>query len=256
MTSRVHSKNKKELAVIILAAGKGTRMNSSLAKVLHPLCGAPLLSYSVSLAREINSGNIVVVLGYQADLVKELINDKGLTFVLQEPQLGTGHAVMQAREALKKHRGPVLILCGDVPLLSPSTAAVLVEKHASTKAAVTVLTTFLEWPAGYGRVLRADGDSIRRIVEDRDASDQEKKVKEINTGIYCVDSEFLFSALTEIKPVNAQKEYYLTDIVEIAVKKGLIAQALPVYDSREVMGINTQEELDRAEEIMRERKKK
>jgi len=256
MRSRAHKKIKKELAVVILAAGKGTRMNSSLAKVLHPLCGAPLLSYSVNLARELNSDNIVVVLGYQADLVKELINDKGLTFVLQEPQLGTGHAVMQAREALRDHKGPVLILCGDVPLLSSSTAAVLLEKHASSKAAVTVLTTYLEWPAGYGRVLRADGDLIKRIVEDRDASDQEKKIKEINTGIYCVDSEFLFSALSEIKPLNAQKEYYLTDIIEIAVRKRLMAQALPVYDSREVMGINTQEELDRAEEIMRERKKK
>ncbi len=230
-------------------------MNSSLAKVLHPLCGAPLLSYSVSLARELNSDKIVVVLGYQADLVKELINDKGLTFVLQEPQLGTGHAVMQAKESLKDHKGPVLILCGDVPLLSPSTAAVLVEKHALSKAAVTVLTTFLEWPAGYGRVLRAEGDTIERIVEDRDASDQEKKVKEINTGIYCADSEFLFEALSGLKPLNAQKEYYLTDIVEIAVKKGLTTIALPVYDSREVMGINTQEELDRAEEIMRDRKK-
>jgi len=248
--------NRKGLAVVILAAGKGTRMNSSLAKVLHPLCGAPLLSYSVSLARELNSDKIVVVLGYQADLVKELINDKGLTFVLQEPQLGTGHAVMQTREALMGHKGPVLILCGDVPLLSSSTAAVLVGKHASSKAAVTVLTTFLEWPAGYGRVLRIEGDAIGRIVEDRDASEQEKKVKEINTGIYCADSEFLFSALTEIKPANAQKEYYLTDIVEIAVKKGLTTVALPVYDSREVMGINTQEELDRAEEIMRDRKKK
>lgn len=242
--------------MVILAAGKGTRMNSSLAKVLHPLCGAPLLSYSVSLARELNAEKIVVILGYQADLVKELINDKGLTFVLQEPQLGTGHAVMQAEDALKDHKGPVLILCGDVPLLSPSTAAVLVEKHARSKAAVTVLTTFLEWPAGYGRVLRTEGDSIGRIVEDRDATEQEKKVKEINTGIYCADSEFLFSALFEIKPVNAQKEYYLTDIVEIAVKRGLMAQALPVYDSREVMGINTQDELDRAEEIMKERKKK
>jgi len=256
MTSRSHRKNKKALAVVILAAGKGTRMNSSLAKVLHPLCGAPLLSYSINLARELSSENIVVVLGYQADLIQELINDRGLTFVLQEPQLGTGHAVMQAREALLGHKGPVLILCGDVPLLSSSTAAVLVEKHASTKAAVTVLTTYLEWPAGYGRVLRAGGDSIKRIVEDRDASDQEKKVKEINTGIYCVDSDFLFSALAEIKPVNAQKEYYLTDIVEIAVRKGFMAQALPVYDSREVMGINTPEELDRAEEIMRERQKK
>lgn len=231
-------------------------MNSSLAKVLHPLCGAPLLSYSVSLARGLNSEKIVVVLGYQADLVKELINDEGLTFVLQEPQLGTGHAVMQARGPLENHHGPVLILCGDVPLLSPSTAAVLVERHAASGAAVTVLTTFLEWPAGYGRILRAAGDSIRRIVEDRDATEQEKKVKEINTGIYCADSGFLFSALSEIRPVNAQKEYYLTDIVELAVKRGLMAHALPVYDSREVMGINTQEELDRAEEIMRNRKKK
>jgi UDP-N-acetylglucosamine diphosphorylase/glucosamine-1-phosphate N-acetyltransferase len=245
----------KKVAVIILAAGKGTRMNSSLAKVLHPLCGAPLLSYPVSIARGLHSDRTVVVLGYQADLVRDVINDEGLTFVLQEPQLGTGHAVMQAYERFRDFSGTVLILCGDVPLLAASTAAMLIEKHISGTAAVTVLTTFLEWPAGYGRISRLEGDMIARIIEDRDATDEEKKIKEINTGIYCVDSAFLFAALHEIRPENAQKEYYLTDIVEIAVRRGLHAQAFPVYDSREVMGINTQEELDRAEDIMKERTK-
>lgn len=247
---------KRKIAVVILAAGKGTRMNSSLAKVLHPLCGAPLLSYPVSIARGLNSNRTVVVLGYQADLVRDVINDEGLTFVVQEPQLGTGHAVMQACGSLRDFQGPVVILCGDVPLICASTVDMLVEKHSSSPAVVTVMTTFLEWPAGYGRIIRYEGDMISRIVEDRDASDDERKIKEINTGIYCVDSGFLLAALEELRPDNAQKEYYLTDIVEIAVKKGLCAQAFPVYDSREVMGINTPEELDRAEEIMKERRKK
>ncbi len=243
----------RKVAVIILAAGKGTRMNSSLAKVLHPLCGAPLLSYPVSIARGLHSDRTVVVLGYQADLVKDVINDEGLTFVLQEPQLGTGHAVMQAYECFRDFTGTVLILCGDVPLLSASTAAMLIEKHISGTAAVTVLTTFLEWPAGYGRISRAGRGYDCRIIEDRDASDRREKNKRDKHRDILRRLRLPVFRAYEIRPENAQKEYYLTDIVEIAVKKGLIAQAFPVYDSREVMGINTQEELDRAEEIMKER---
>ncbi len=242
-----------KVAAVILAAGKGTRMKSSLAKVLHPLCGEPLLSYSVSAARRVGADPIVVVLGYQSELVRKMVIDEHLVFVIQEPQLGTGHAVMQARESLSGFNGSILILCGDVPLLSEITLTSLIEKHWLGKSALTVLTTFLDKPEGYGRIIRGSGDSILKIVEERDASKQQKSIKEINTGIYCAQSDFLFAALDQIKNDNVQKEYYLTDIIAIATQAGAGSFAFSVGDFREVMGINTQEDLKQAETIMQKR---
>lgn len=240
---------KRKVSAIILAAGKGTRMKSDMAKVLHPLCGKPLLTYSVNVAREVGVEKIAVIIGHQADLVRDVFKDQGLIFVEQHEQLGTGHAVLQAKDTFRNYDGTILILCGDVPLLLSSTARTLLEDHISEKSVVTVLTTILDDPYGYGRVIKAGGEvEVVRIVEEKDALPDEKTIKEINTGIYCVECNFLFEAVAEIGNKNVQNEYYLTDIVGIAWKKGLKSRSFIAANSVEVMGINTLDDLGRASE--------
>ena len=224
-------------------------MNSDLAKVLHPLCGKPLLSYSIKLARAVNSEKIVVVIGHQSDKIRGMFQDEDTVFVEQKEQLGTGHAVLQARDAFKDHTGTVLILCGDVPLLKPGTVLALRKRHQSEKAAVTVLTVVLDDPGTYGRVITDLNGQILRIVEAKDATNEEKKIHEINTGIYCVESPFLFKAVGVLQNKNAQGEFYLTDIIGIANRSGLIVQSCRAKDPSEVMGINTIEDLERANQI-------
>ena len=240
----------KPLSSLILAAGKGTRMKSDLAKVLHPLRGRPLLDYSLDVARAVGSERIAVVIGHQAEDVREMFSGRGLIFVEQRQQLGTGHAVLMARDAFKGYEGTVLILCGDVPLLRPATVAALFEKHRRDASAVTVMTVILENPAHYGRVVKDEKGEVVKIVEMRDATEEEKRIGEINTGIYCADSGFLFEAVGEISNDNAQKEYYLTDIIEIAGRKGYRAGSFVVSDPYEVMGINTPEELELAARLL------
>lgn len=252
MNSELQTPDSK-LAVIILAAGKGTRMRSSLAKVLHPLHGAPMLSYSVAVARAVGAADVAVVVGHQAELIEETMGDEGLTFVLQREQLGTGHAVLQARDHFRGFEGMILILCGDVPLLRPRTVKGLMDRHRRSRAAVTVMTTLLEDPSGYGRIVKGEGDRILRIVEERDAAEDEKKIREINTGIYCAECPFLFEAAAAIDNRNAQREYYLTDIVGITNRMNRIAMSFAASDSREVMGINTREDLERAEDLIQRR---
>lgn len=235
-----------KLRTIILAAGKGTRMKSDLAKVLHPLCGKPMLSYVVETAKDVGSEKIVVIIGHQARSVEEKFRGQDLVFIEQKQLLGTGHAVLQARGRFSKYEGIVLILCGDVPLLKPATVQSLLNRHMATDASVTVLTTVLPDPAGYGRIVKGPGGEVLRIVEERDASAEEKKIKEINTGIYCVESPFLFKALKKINNSNAQKEYYLTDIVAAACQNNRRVSTLVAGDAREVMGINSLDELQMA----------
>lgn len=239
-------KRTRDVSVVILAAGKGTRMKSDMAKVLHPVCGRPMLAYPVETARAVGARKIVVVIGHQADLVRETFKGQGLVFVEQRQQLGTAHAVLQTRDALRDHQGTIVILCGDVPLLSPSTVRSLLDLHAAEKAAVTVLTTVPDNPAGYGRIVKGEGGEVLRIVEERDATPEEKSIREINTGIYCVESDFLYGAVAEIGNDNAQGEYYLTDIIGIAWKKGVAVRSFAVADPIEAMGINTIKELERA----------
>lgn len=238
--------NNRHLSTIILAAGKGTRMQSDQAKVLHLLNGKPLLHYSLKLARTIGSEKIVVIVGHQAELVRRAFPAPDLVFAEQRPQLGTGHAVLQARNQFSDYAGMILILCGDVPCLRAATIESFIDRHCVEPAVVTVMTTILDDPGSYGRVITDQSGDVLKIVEARDASDQEKRVREINTGIYCADSRFLFEAVAKIKNDNSQREYYLTDIIEIACKTGQPVRSFIAADRLEVMGINTPEDLERA----------
>lgn len=236
----------KQLSAIILAAGKGTRMQSDKAKVLHLLLGEPLLAYSLKLAASLGSEKVVVVVGHQADAVRQAFTDAECVFVEQRPQLGTGHAVLQARDHFIGYEGMILILCGDVPCLGVSTVRSLIDVHCRERATVTVMTTVLEDPGSYGRVITGSDGDVLKIVEARDATDQERSVREINTGIYCVDGPFLFEAVSQIRNKNSQHEYYLTDIIEIARSLGKRIRSFIAADSLEVMGINTQGDLAKA----------
>ena len=243
----------KPLAVIILAAGKGTRMKSNLAKVLHPLAGAPLLSYSLQLARSLDPQRLVAVVGAQQELVQDRFRAPDLIFVLQKEQLGTGHAVACAGETMEDYAGGVLILCADVPLLTEGTVRRFLESHETQKATVSVLTTRLQDPRGYGRILRDPHGGLRGIIEEKDRQAEEREIHEINTGIYCVEADFLFSALSDLSKQNAQGEYYLTDIVAKACSQGEKTLAVLTENSQEVMGINTRVDLARAEQDLRAR---
>jgi len=238
---------------IILAAGKGKRMKSDLAKVLHPVCGVPMLIHSVAAARAAGTKKIVVVIGHQAERIRRLFGKDEVVFAEQHDLLGTGHAVQQTREVFTGYTGTVVILCGDVPLIRPETIRSLYDRHRSERAVVTVLTTIPAEPAGYGRVVKAKDGGVLRIVEEKDATPEEKRIREINTGIYCVESRFLFEAVGSLSNRNAQAEYYLTDIVEFAFKKGCRVISVLVPDSEEVMGINTSMELENACHLMEAR---
>jgi UDP-N-acetylglucosamine diphosphorylase/glucosamine-1-phosphate N-acetyltransferase len=240
----------KKFCALILAAGKGTRMKSDLAKVLHILNGKPLLHYSLAAAKEAGAEKIVVIIGHQAEKIREDFSGRGCIFVEQKPQLGTGHAVLQAKDVLADYEGLTVILCGDVPLLKAATIKLLVDNHLTAKAVVSVLTTIPPPPHAYGRIVKDDKGNVLKIVEHKDATEDEKKIGEINTGIYCVDTQFLFSALAKVTNDNQQHEYYLTDIVEIACREGQKVKSYLASDYIEVMGINTLEELERAEKYL------
>jgi bifunctional UDP-N-acetylglucosamine pyrophosphorylase/glucosamine-1-phosphate N-acetyltransferase len=246
-----------DIATIILAAGKGTRMKSDLVKVLHPLLGLPMLSYSIDLSlNDIKAEKTIVVVGYQAGQIKDRFKDPRILFALQEEQLGTGHAVLQALPLLKNFTGKVLILCGDVPLVMKETILSFVRAFQKSGAILSVMTVILENPSGYGRILRDSGRWIEKIVEEKDATDEQKAIDEINTGIYCIHAPFLAENLKVIGKKNAQGEYYLTDLVEIAGKKGFQCSAFKVKDPIEVMGINTRVDLAIANEALRQKKVK
>ena len=247
------NRKRESLATIILAAGKGTRMKSDLAKVLHPICEKPMLWYVVALAQNLGSEKTVVVTGHQADLIKETMKGQGLIYVCQAKQLGTAHAVLQAGDTLRGFDGDVLILCGDVPLLLPSTIEELLEKHRSSGSAITVMTAILDDPGSYGRVVKNKEGEVLKIVETRDANTEEKTIKEINTGIYCAENAFLFEAVRKIDNKNAQGEYYFTDIFEIARRENRKTGSFIIDNPSEAMGINTADDLKVAERIMRGR---
>jgi len=240
------------VATIILAAGKGTRMKSEVVKVLHPILGLPMLSYPIALSLSgIKAEKTIVVVGYQADEIKERFKNSRIQFALQEEQLGTGHAALQAIPFLKTFASTALILCGDVPLVKADTLRAFIGAFEESHSILSVLTTLVEDPFGYGRILRSPEGWLEKIVEEKDASKKERTIREINTGIYCVKVPFLIEGLGEIGKDNAQGEYYLTDLVEIASKKGLRCSAHIVSDPVEVMGINTRMDLAMANEVLR-----
>ncbi|MDD2581510.1 MAG: bifunctional UDP-N-acetylglucosamine diphosphorylase/glucosamine-1-phosphate N-acetyltransferase GlmU [Desulfuromonadaceae bacterium] len=244
----------KSLASIVLAAGKGTRMKSGLIKVLHPVAGLPMISWPVTAARDAGSDPIVLVIGHQANAVQGAFRGAAdIRCAMQEEQLGTGHAVACALDALSGFRGTVLILCGDTPLLRPETLKNLLAFHLDNSAAVTVLTALMDDPYGYGRIVRDASGRVSRIVEQKDADPEEQEIREINSGIYCMDSDFLFSNINGIGNDNAQGEYYLTDLLALAVRKELTCLALQAVDADEIMGVNDRAQLARAGRILRRR---
>jgi len=213
-----------------------------------------MLAYPLRAAIDaVSPETTVVVVGYQGDRVRAAFAHSSLTFVDQTEQLGTGHAVLSADSVLGSFEGTILILCGDVPLITSSTLADLVKTHRAEGATVTVLTAFVEDPSGYGRILRAASGEVNGIVEEKDASDDQRTIREINSGIYCVESSFLFPALRSLGSDNAQGEYYLPDIVAIARTQGQKTAAYVVPDPGEIMGVNTRSELALIEEILRVR---
>ena len=243
------------IITIILAAGKGTRMKSDLVKVLHPLLGVPMLSYPVELSlRDIKAEKTILVIGHQADKIKERFEDPRIHFVLQEEQLGTGHAVLQTLAFLQSFNGTVLILCGDVPLVKMETLHSFIDTFWRNESKLSVLTAVVENPSGYGRIIRGPTGWLERIVEEKDSSDEERLIREINTGIFCIKAPFLVDGLREIGQENAQGEYYLTDLVEIGKKRGVRCSAHMVADPTEVMGINTRADLAVANEVLRQEK--
>ncbi len=242
------------VAAIVLAAGKGTRMKSGLVKVMHHLGERPMVSWPVAAARSAGATRIALVVGHQGEKVRELFSaDSDVSFAEQVEQLGTGHAVACAGGALQGFSGTVLILCGDVPLIREETLATMLAAHRERGATVSVLTTHLENPFGYGRVVKREGGRIIRIVEEKDASEEERGICEINSGIYCVEAEFLFRAVGSLTNDNAQGEYYLTDIIARAAGESLLCFAHPCPDPTEVMGVNDRVQLSVAAAELRRR---
>lgn len=238
--------------VIILAAGQGTRMKSKLYKVLHPVCGKPMVRHVLEQMKDLKAEKIVTVVGHGADMVKSELGDE-CEYVLQAEQLGTAHAVMQTKELLKGKQGTTLVVCGDTPLLKAETINALMDHHIKQNAKATILTSFADDPTGYGRIIRNEQGHVEKIVEHKDATDEEKQVREINAGTYCFDNESLFNALEKVSNENAQGEYYLPDVIEILKSEGEIVTAYSTDDFTETLGVNDRVALSQAEKIMRQR---
>ncbi len=241
-----------DLAVIILAAGKGSRMQTSLAKVLLPVAGRPLLHYVLDLSSRLNPARTIVVVGHQADQVRKTFADREVEFVVQREQLGTGHATQQAKEELKNFEGSVLVLCGDMPLIRSKTLLLMLEGHKRSGAKCTILSLKSSGCHDFGRIIRDRKGSILKIVELKDASEAEKKVDEFNSGVYCFDNRLFFKVLEHIDANNAQKEYYLTDTIEYLVQSGYPVQAIQINDANEILGINSPDDLGRAVRLLEE----
>lgn len=244
----------KKLAIIILAAGKGKRMNNpELPKVLVKLKDKPLLHYVIELSEMINANPIINVIGHHKEKVIDFLNNYTqnstslnlIKYCVQSEQLGTGHAVQQAENLLNNFEGDILILSGDVPLLKSETINKFFELHTSAKSNLSVLSSDTQNPFGYGRIVRNSNGTFEKIIEERDADSEIKKITEINSGIYLVEKDLLFESLNYIKNENAQEEYYLTDIIEICKKNGKRVNAFNIADFDEIQGVNSQEDLEK-----------
>ena len=240
------------LTAVILAAGKGTRMKSKLPKVLHKVGGHPMLEHVMDAAEAAGCRDNVVVIGHGAELVRELVGSRA-RIALQAEQLGTGHAVLQAADTLKDFTGTVMILCGDTPLLEAEELKKFYAEHVKSGAAATVMSAMMEDPFGYGRILRDDNGDVTGIVEQKDASEEQKLIKEINTGNYCVEAPLLFEVLRTLGNNNAQGEYYLTDVLAKLRAMGKKVGGVVTADSEMIMGVNSRRQLAEAESVMRRR---
>lgn len=249
MTNNIErSKSGGEVAVI-LAAGKGTRMPAGdIPKVMHPVAGRPMVAHVVDAVRPVCDGRIYVVVGYKAEQVRESLAETGVEFVYQREQLGTGHAVVQCAPALDGFSGTVIVLNGDVPCLRSRTVEEFVSYHVAEDAAATVLTAVVASPTGYGRIIRDPDGSLARIVEEKDADERERAIDEINSGLFCFDKVKLFDALAATNRKNAQREFYLTDVIGVLKKRGERVRAHRAADAWEVAGVNTADELAAARE--------
>lgn len=242
------------LSVIVLAAGKGTRMKSDKAKVLHEVFFAPMVRHVMNAVLPLNPEQILTIVGHQQDAVQQVLQDFALDFAVQDHQLGTGHAVLIAENSIREDIDTVMILCGDTPLIKAETLTRMYREHKAGKATLTLMTTHLDDPTNYGRILSTPDGKIAGIVEQKDATAEQLRVNEINGGIYCVDKEFLFSALKRVGTDNSQNEVYLTDIVKLAVESDLSVEKVSTDNPLEVLGVNSRVELAEAHKVLHRRR--
>jgi len=238
-----------ELRVIILAAGKGTRMNSDLPKVLHKLQGKALIDYVIDESELLDPKEIILVVGFKKEqVIKHTKNRIHLKYATQVKQLGTGHAVLQTKELLKNKKGHIIILYGDVPNIKASTLMPIVDDHISNNRDLTLITAEIDDPSGYGRIIRDKNGNLLKIIEEKDCNNNEKKIKEWNPGIYIFKTKEVFRILNSIKTNNASKEYYLTDAIGLAQQSNMKIKAIKIANSYEVIGINTADQLKELED--------
>ncbi|NLG43016.1 MAG: NTP transferase domain-containing protein [Phycisphaerae bacterium] len=242
------------IGAVILAAGKGTRLKTELPKVLHEVCGRPMLAYVIDACRAAGVKECVVVVGYQKDLViRAFADDRDLTWVEQNPQLGTGHAVMVCREHLAGRFDHLFVLAGDGPLIRAETLRTLIERHLAEQAAVTLATAVLDDPTGYGRIWRDPEGRLLGIVEHGDATPEQKQIREVNPSYYCFKQPELLAALDQVRPNNVKNEYYITDAISILLSGGHKVQALTSVPPQDIFSINSRQELAMVNAVMRDR---
>jgi UDP-N-acetylglucosamine diphosphorylase/glucosamine-1-phosphate N-acetyltransferase len=245
--------NPRKRAVVILAAGKGTRMKSDKPKVLHHLRGKPLIEYVVETAQDLHPEMIVTVVGYGASDVMKSLSGKTISFAIQKEQLGTAHAVLSAKDELAGFDGEILVLCGDVPLLRSETLEELLSIHQRDGSALSLLSVDTDNPRGYGRIVRGRGGEVLMNVEEGDADPEQKKINEINGGIYVFDSRFLFESLEKVSSDNSQGEYYLPDLIKLAREEQRNVSVLKLEDETELAGVNSREDMALLETLLAER---
>ena len=236
---------------LVLAAGKGTRMKSDLPKVIHKVNGMPMIEKILKTLKNIGSEENILILGHKKEDVLAVVGE--VPYVVQSEQLGTGHAIMQGEEKLKDYDGDIMVLCGDTPLLKEETLQNLYQHHKKSNASTTILTSIYENPFGYGRIVKENG-TVRAIVEEKEADEETKKIKEVNAGVYCFNAKELFDALSKINNDNEKGEYYLTDVIGIQSAENKKIESFILADDREILGVNSKVELAEASEILRERK--